>query len=139
MRTVARCASGALVLVMAAGCQSASNPAPQTGATPHAESLLACAERELFSRGYRVRHVPGNRMRLWAEQTLAALTPRRAIIMVEYDPETQGLDVWGQVRRTTVGAMDPSAEVTLIAWAVEDACTRKDAPHDQSKQGSSGK
>ena len=133
MRTIARFASGALALAIAAGCQSANTPAPQPVAAPRAESLLACAERELFSRGYRVRHVPGNRMRLWAEQTLAALTPRRTIIMVEYDPDTQGLDVWGQVRRTTVGAMDPSAEVTQIAWAVEDACTRKDSSPDLSK------
>jgi len=131
--SVARCASAALALALTAGCQSGRNPAPPTMATPRAESLLACAERELFSHGYRVRHVPGSRTRLWAEQTLAALTPRRTIIMVEYDPDTQGLDVWGQVRRTTVGAMDPSAEVTQIAWAVEDACTRKDSSPDLSK------
>ena len=83
----------------------------------------------MFSRGYRVRYVAGNRMRLRAEQPLN-VGPRRPIIMVEYDPTTQGLEVWGQMRRTATGIVDPTGEVTQVAWAVEDACVHKDTKPD---------
>ena len=124
---------GCAALAIAAGCRSASTPAPDLSLTPHADSLLNCAERELFSHGYRVRRVMENRLRLRAEPQLTANAFRPRVIMVEYDPETHGLAVWAQVARSAPGELDASPEVAQLAWAVEDACTPKDGKGDKPK------
>ena len=118
----------ALALVAAvASCRSPRSAEPNPSLTPRADSLLTCAEQELFAHGYRVRRVLENPLRLRAEPQLSVNSARPMTIMVEYDRETQGLDIWAPAGRATPGSLDSSAEVTQVAWAVEDACTGKRA------------
>ena len=125
MRTRASWICVAIALAAAAGCRSASNPRLDTTLTPQADSALTCAERELFAHGYRVRRVPSHPLRLRAEPQLSAIALRATIVLVEYDPETQGLDVWVPVGPTARESLDASAAVSQVAWAVQDACVRK--------------
>jgi hypothetical protein len=117
-----------VVLPIAMDCRTGASAARREVLTPHADSLLSCAERELFAHGYSVRRVVESALRLRADPQRTVNSAHPTIVMVEYNPETRGLDVWAPVGRTAPGALDASAEIAQVAWAVQDACTPKDVP-----------
>lgn len=128
-RMSALLAAIALGAAVATSCRSGGNASnPMLG--PQADSLLACAERELFARGYRVTRVAGSRPHLRAEPQPTANTARPQTIMVEYDPDRHGLDVWAPAPPGTPEAMASSPEVDQLARTLADACTATEAKRE---------
>ena len=121
MRTLSILGLVALTAIVAVSCRSAAGASNQA-LTPQADSLLACAERELFAHGYRVTRVSGVRPHLRAEPQLTANSARPQTIMVEHDADTHGLDVWSPVPPGTPESMVTSPEVSQLARTLADAC-----------------